>query len=277
MKSTPARLLVAAALLVFASARVVRADAFMLAHPDDASKQVEYFVGRPDGSGPWPTIVFIHGHQGDPGIGAQMFVEVLEKYAQRGVLAVAVSQPGYGHSSGPPDFCGPFTQHAVAGVIAKLRADKLVAPGKLVVEGVSRGAAVAGLVAAHDPTISGLIMISGECDLASLAADSSATGTVGIVRQNLIEESGGSAGALHDRSVIQFAKDIKAATLILNGGKDDRTNPDHARQLADAINRAGGNARAVIFPDAEHMIPLEVRNREIRPFLAGIFGASASH
>lgn len=34
-----------------------------IVHPDDASKQVEYFVRSSAGQGPWPTIVFLHGHQ----------------------------------------------------------------------------------------------------------------------------------------------------------------------------------------------------------------------
>jgi dipeptidyl aminopeptidase/acylaminoacyl peptidase len=271
----PARSIVAVLLVVCASARLARADALTLKHPDDSSKEIEYFVGRPEGKGPWPTIVFIHGHQEGEAPGGQMFEPVLGKYAARGILAVAVSQPGYGHSSGPRDFCGPFSQHAVAGVLAKLRDDGLV--GKLVVEGVSRGASVAGLVAAHDPSIAGLIMISGEYDFSTLAADSTATGIMQAVRDNLLRESGGTPQALHDRSVIDFAKDIKAATLILSGGRDDRTRPEHARELADAINHAGGTARAVVFPDAGHMIPMDVRNREIQPFLDRIFGLTEGH
>lgn len=43
--------------------------------------------------------------------GGESYVKVgrLGMMAARGYVAAAVSQPGYGNSDGPPDFCGPFT------------------------------------------------------------------------------------------------------------------------------------------------------------------------
>jgi hypothetical protein len=41
--------------------------------------------------------------------------------------------------------------------------------------------------------------------------------------------------------------------------------------LAEEINRYGGNARAVIYQDYGHQIPVEVRNIEIDPFIADIW------
>ncbi|HEX6789723.1 MAG TPA: alpha/beta fold hydrolase [Candidatus Krumholzibacteria bacterium] len=243
-----------------------------LPHPDHASKQVEYFVAKPEGVGPWPTIILLHGHQPDPRPGAKGTEEALQRFAKRGVVAVAVSMPGYGDSSGPPDFCGPFSQHAVSAVIAKLRSEGAIAPGKLVLQGASRGAMVAGLVAAHDTTVAGLILVAGEYDLAALAADSTATGIKAGMRHNLIAETGGSAAAVRERSVLGVAKDIRATTLILHGAADDRTDPRNAQKLANEINRAGGSARVVIYPGMGHSIPLEKRREETEPFLAKLWG-----
>src|SRR5215471_12406622 len=116
------------------SHKMARAQALSIPHPDNPAKKIEYFLEKPQGRGPWPAIVFLHGHQDWPTAGGKDFVKwgVLDEFADRGYLAVAISQPGYGNSAGPADFCGPYTQDAVAAVIAKLRKDGLVADNRIV-------------------------------------------------------------------------------------------------------------------------------------------------
>ena len=40
-----------------------------------------------------------------------------------------------------------------------------------------------------------------------------------------------------EQPILDHAQDIKSAGLIMNGSKDDRTEPWQARDLAEAINR----------------------------------------
>jgi dipeptidyl aminopeptidase/acylaminoacyl peptidase len=245
------------------------AEARFIQHPDDSSKRVEYFVRTPSGRGPWPAVIFLHGHQEGPRPGARDFVQwgVLDRFAGRGYLAVAVSQPDYGNSTGPADFCGAFTQHAVSAVIARLRSDGSVSPGRIVIEGISRGALVAGLIAASDASIAGIVLISGLYDLPAFVADPKSSPTKTSVVNSIRQETGGADEALRARSVLNSAKNIKAAALILSGAKDDRTDPDQARRLAEEITRHGGSARAIIYPDLGHRIPIEVRDKEIDQFI----------
>jgi len=65
---------------------------------------------------------------------------------------------------------------------------------------------------------------------------------------------------------------VKAETLILNGAKDDRTDPDQARRVAEIINAHGGHARAIVYPEFGHQIPIEVRSKDVDPFIERVLG-----
>ena len=261
-------LLMLAGLIACSGHNVAGAQALSVPHPDDSTKKVEYFLEKPKGNGPWPTVIFLHGHQEPPRMGGKDFVRwgVLEQFAGRGYLAVAISQPGYGNSTGPADFGGPFSQHAVAAVIARLRAEGYVKENRILIQGISRGALVAGLVAAHDPSIRGIVLISGLYDLPAYAEHATSPMAVSIV-DSMKMETGGTPDALKARSLLFHAQDIKAQTLILNGAKDDRTDPEQARRLAEIINAHGGHARAIIYPEYGHQIPVEARGKDVDPFI----------
>lgn len=250
------------------SHKTARALTLSIVHPDDPAKRVEYCLEKPSGAGPWPLVVFLHGHQDMPRAGGYDFVKwgILEQFAKRGYLAVAVSQPGYGNSTGPGDFCGPFTQHAVAAVITRIRSDGYVLDNRILIEGISRGALVAGLVAAHDPSIRGIVLISGLYDLPGYIRSARSQISLSVVESMKAETAGGE-DALKARSLLFVAQSLKANTLILNGAKDDRTDPDQARRMAETINANGGHARAIIYPQYGHNIPVDVRNKDVEPFI----------
>jgi pimeloyl-ACP methyl ester carboxylesterase len=261
--------------LLSCSQPMAAAERITLLHPDDPGKSVEAFLERPPGHGPWPAVVLLHGYQAAPSAGGRDFVNygVLDKLAKRGYLAVAVSQPGFGDSSGPPDFCGPFTQHAVLGVIAKLTAEGEIS--KVVIEGVSRGAVVAGLIAARPDAIAvplaGVVLISGLYDFEQFAANAKSSDAKDIVK-SVIEETGGGSEALKSRSLLDIVRSVKTPMLIMNGAEDDRTDSGQARVLANRLVSQGVAARAIIYPGYGHQIPVEVRDKEIDPFIAASLG-----
>jgi dipeptidyl aminopeptidase/acylaminoacyl peptidase len=270
-RSSRAVLLMFMGLIACRGHKIARAQTLLIPHPDDHGKKVEYFLEKPKNGGPWPAVVFLHGHQEWPREGGQDFVKwgVLNEFADRGYLAVAISQPGYGNSTGPADFCGPFTQHAVAAVIAKLHADGYVKDDRVLIQGVSRGALVAGLVVARDPSIRGIVLISGLYDLQEYARHPESAMAASVV-DSMKKETGGTEDALRVRSLLYYAQNVKAAALILNGARDDRTDPDQARRLAELINAHGGHARAIIYPDYGHQIPIAVRSKDVDPFIEQI-------
>ena len=240
-----------------------------IAHPDKAGAEIEYFEERPEGAGPWPTVIFLHGHQDALNRKGGLVFEkwgVLRQFAQKGYLAVSVSLPGYGGSSGPEDFAGPFTQNAVQAVMSKLIADHKAIADKVLIEGVSLGAVTAALLAQKNQQIAGLVLISGLYDFPSFLADPKTPGAL-AVKAAIYHQTGGSAEALEARSALREAAKIRAATLILNGAQDDRTDPDQARRLAAAISANGTKAIVHIYPDLGHAIPVRDRDAEVNSFI----------
>lgn len=246
-----------------------------LAAATNPAKRIEYFWVAPKGDGPWPVLLLIHGHQegsGTPGGKAFVGFGVLDTAAARGYVGVAVSQPGYGRSDGPADFMGPETVAAVEQVIRHFRDQSFVRGDRIALEGVSRGAVVASLVASRDTTIRAMVLISGVYDFTSRLDSSTAAGRLNIARRNQVREdiareTDGTAASLRARSALSVVDRIRTPALILNGELDDRTDPEQARTLAALLQRNGVDARAVIYPEFGHAILYETREREIRPFL----------
>jgi dipeptidyl aminopeptidase/acylaminoacyl peptidase len=236
-----------------------------LNHPHDAKKKMEFYWMKPDGNGPWPAIVYIHGHQEGIRNGGKDFVTwgVLTETVKRGFVAVAISQPGYGNSDGPADFCGPFTQDAVAEVIRWMRQKPFIKADKIGVLGISRGAVVASMVATRDQQLAALVLISGLYDFSKRFNDFPNTD----IKEYFAVETDGSLKALKDRSALYCADKIKTPTLIMNGAKDDRTDPEQARKLSEMIEKNGTFSKVIIYPEYGHQIPYAVRNQEINPFL----------
>src|SRR3989344_3153968 len=85
-----------------------------------SNQKIEFYLQKPDGPGPFPVLLLIHPHQEWPSkIGAKFFVNsgTMKSWAEKGWMTVAFSQPGYGASDGPADFCGPATQQAALEII----------------------------------------------------------------------------------------------------------------------------------------------------------------
>ena len=69
------------------------------------------------------------------------------RFARGGFTVLAVSQPGYGKSEGPPDFVGPNTIAVLEQGVGLLAASPYADPHRLGVFGYSRGGLVLRMLA----------------------------------------------------------------------------------------------------------------------------------
>jgi dipeptidyl aminopeptidase/acylaminoacyl peptidase len=230
----------------------------------NTGKRIEVYWTKPTGQGPWPAFLFIHGHQGQVRNGGESYVKTgrLDAMAGRGYVAAALSQPGYGNSDGPADFCGPLTQEAARVALEFLRNQSFVDPNKVVLYGYSRGAIVAGMVATRDPKLAAVILGAGAYDFASWYP----TPLAGI-DANIRREAGVSAEAFRARSAMHHADRIRAPVLVLHGAQDERIPMQQAEAFADRLKAHGVAVQLKIFPAARHGIPFDAQFREIDPFL----------
>lgn len=235
-----------------------------LSHNKESNKKVELFWTKPTGDGIYPAILFIHGHQEKVRNGGESYVRVgrLGMMASRGYVAAAVSQPGYGNSDGPPDFCGSFTQDAVLVAIDFLRNRPFVNPNKVILFGYSRGAIVASMVATKDQNLAAVILGAGAYDFFKWFP----TDIPGI-NANIQSEAGTSSKAFRDRSAIYHVDKIKAPILLLHGAQDERIPVKQAETFAEKVKAQGIPVRLVIFPKTGHGIPIDEQFREIHTFL----------
>ena len=237
----------------------------MLRHSKDDNKKIEIFWTKPAGDGPYPAVLLIHGHQEQVRNGGEAFVKTgrLGILAKQGYVAASLSQPGYGNSDGPPDYCGPFTQDAALVALDFLRKQPFVNPNKLALYGYSRGAIVAGMVAARDPKIAAVVLGAGAYDFVSWYPT-----PLRVIDANIRQEAGTSADAFRARSAIYHVDKIKSPVLLLHGTQDERIPVRQAEIFFDKLKASGVRVEMKIFPKARHSIPIDEQYREIYPFLA---------
>jgi dipeptidyl aminopeptidase/acylaminoacyl peptidase len=231
-------------------------------HPDNSSKETEFFWSAPSGEGPFPAVILVHGHQPTLRAGARycIYLGLHEYFVEEGFYTVTVSQAGYGRSDGPSDFIGPFTQHGLASVVAHLREAPMVDRSKIGIFGYSRGAGLAALVAATSD-VKAVAVGGGIYDLVN-AYPILPQG----IKDSIASEAGNSSEALRERSPIHKLAGTSADYLLFHGELDQNAPSQYATLFFDEIKARGLNAEIKILPGQGHEIPMSLWLGDVTSF-----------
>lgn len=112
----------------------------------------------PDGDGPFPAVVLIHGSQGDD---RHVYRHYADHFARNGIAALIYDKRGTGGSTGNwrSADAGPLTADALAGVDF-LKQHPAIDPGSIGVWGISQGGWLVAMAAMQDPDIAFVIGVS---------------------------------------------------------------------------------------------------------------------
>lgn len=206
---------------------------------------VEAITFVPAGDGPFPGALLIPGYERT----ARDLMPLGVRLAGAGFAGIAVSQPGFGKSQGPPDFVGPKTLAVLTVAYRKLQKEHYVDPNRMGIYGYSRGGMAASLLAVRLDDVKAAVFGAGVYDFQRAYNDS-----VPGIRANMMAETGMTREAIRERSSIFMMENLKCPVLILHGEKDKNVSVVQAKMLRDRLTQLHKDFEIKLFPDKEHSI-----------------------
>jgi len=209
-------------------------------------KNVEALSFEPLGAGPFPGLLLIPGH----GKTARDWLSNGVTFAKNGFAGLAVSQPGYGKSEGPPDYVGPKTIEVLRAGYERLKHERFVDASRMGIVGYSRGAMAASLLAVQLDDVKAVVLGAGVYDFKKQYDDTVFEG----IRANMKAETGMTEEAIRQRSSVLQMEKLKCPVLILHGENDKNVPVAQAYLLRDRLLSLKKEFEIHIFPEREHGI-----------------------
>lgn len=211
---------------------------------------IEGILAKPAAEGRLPAVLMIPGYRRSAVDQIPMAVAL----AKRGYVCLALTQPGFGRSTGKPDFAGPRTVATMMEGYRRLLAESFIDAARTALYGYSRGAMVASLMVPRLPGLRCVVLGGGVYDLGAAYRALRIEG----IRRNIELEAGTDSTAWRERSSIFAAERFECPVLILHGEKDENAPVEQARLLHETLRRVGKESELVVIEGAGHGLPPEV-------------------
>jgi dipeptidyl aminopeptidase/acylaminoacyl peptidase len=228
-------------------------------YPSSGGKAEAYLV-RPRGSGPFPLMILLHGHNLSA-TGAQRLLPAAEILASELCFAsLAISLPGYGDTEVNGGPLADITRDVVLDAVAVAKQLPWIDPQRLYIYGFSRGAVVAAALINQLDGLKGALLHSGAYDLGKLYQETSSTWL-----RKLLNPNGDAKPTL--QNLLPEAANWQAPTLIMHGQQDSLIPVSQAMLLDNRLEKLGKPHKLVVFPERGHFFPLREIKEQVFQFL----------
>lgn len=231
--------------------RVALAKGTILALSNDYKvdgEAVEAIAFRPAAEGKYPAVLLIPGYSKT----ARDYIPLGIRFAKEGYACVAITQRGFGKSTGKADFVGPKTIAALEAGFQKFSKEPYVDSTRLGVFGYSRGAMAASLLAVQmkEPKLRAAVFAAGIYDFKKAYDDVKFPG----IRDNMKKEAGQTEAAVKECTSLTKMANLSCPVLILHGEKDENAPVNQAYLLRDQLTKLKKEFVLKTFPDRDHDI-----------------------